>query len=94
MQFAANQAGWEQGGRSGATSLRSSRIPMPNWGQLLDRPIPETHFGCEYSVVSVLVGCEEEDGATHAVHGRESAVCVPGMLAHFCNSCWEDMIPH
>lgn len=41
---------------------------MPNWEQLLDRPIPaagETPFGCEYSVVSILVGCEEEDGATH-----------------------------
>lgn len=87
-------AGWKNWGH--LLGCRNSRIPMPNWEQLLDRPIPaagETLFGCEYSVVSILVGCEEEDGAAHAVHGCESAVCVDGVLVHICNSWWRTWSP-
>lgn len=47
-------AAWEIWGHllDWGSSLRSSRILMPNLGQLLDKPSPaagEAHFGCGYS---------------------------------------------
>lgn len=108
MQFAADEAGWEQGGSlgplarpgppaSGAQRCQTGGSCWIDHAEPLERHI----LGVNLPFIWILAGCEEEDGAIRAVHGCVSAVCVEGVLVKAVlsrqsmsvYSCWEYMIP-